>query len=252
MAATVADIIGRPIAFAEDCIGPKAETAVAAMKPGDILCVENTRFHKGEEKNDPAFVAALVKLGDLNDPFSAPHRAHPAYAGRSVQAELDALEKAPERPARPLAASSEEDFDQARSPRQPYRQSRCADHRGAMANTFLAAQGKRSASLCERDLVGTAREILTKASSRKCEIVLPVDAVVAQKFEANAPSHVVPVDAVGSDDMILDIGPRSIEHVVSLLARMKTLVWNGPFGAFELEPFGRRRPGGGAQCGRRH
>ena len=114
---------------------------------------------------------------------------------------------------------------------------------GAMANTFLAAQGKRSASLCERDLVGTAREILTKASSRKCEIVLPVDAVVAQKFEANAPSHVVPVDAVGSDDMILDIGPRSIEHVVSLLARMKTLVWNGP---------GRRQPGGGAQCGRRH
>ena len=123
---------------------------------------------------------------------------------------------------------------------------------GAMANTFLAAQGKRPASLCERDLVGTAREILTKASSRKCEILLPVDAVVAQKFEANAPSHVVPVDAVGSDDMILDIGPRSIEHVVSLLARMKTLVWNGPFGAFELELFGRRRPGGGAQCGRRH
>jgi phosphoglycerate kinase len=222
------------------------------MRDGDILCLENTRFHKGEEKNDPAFVAALAKLGDLwvNDAFSTAHRAHasteglghvlPAYAGRTMQAELDALGKALEQPERPVAAivggakiSTKLDLLGNLIAKVD-----ALIIGGAMANTFLAAQGKTvGKSLCEHDLVGTARDVLAKAKSRNCEIVLPVDAVVAQKFEANAPSRVVPVDGVGEADMILDIGPRSIEHVVSVLARVKTLVWNGPFGAFEMEPF---------------
>ena len=252
VAAAVAATVGRPVAFAEDCIGPAAEAAVNAMKGGDILCLENTRFHKGEEKNDPAFVAALAKLGDLwvNDAFSAAHRAHasteglghklPAYAGRSMQAELEALGKALERPARPLVAivggakvSTKLDLLGNLIAKVDV-----LIIGGAMANTFLAAEGKAiGKSLCEHDLIGTARDVLAKAKAKGREVVLPVDAVVAQKFEANAPSRVVSADAVGSDDMILDIGPKSIEHVVSVLARAKTLVWNGPFGAFELEPF---------------
>jgi phosphoglycerate kinase len=252
IAATVAAVLGRPVAFAEDCIGDKAEAAVAAMKPGDILCLENTRFHGGEEKNDPAFVAALAKLGDIwvNDAFSAAHRAHasteglghklPAYAGRSMQAELDALTKALEAPQRPVAAivggakvSTKLDLLG-----NLIAKVEVLIIGGGMANTFLAAQGKAvGKSLCEHELAGTAREVLTKAKAKGCEVILPVDAVVAQKFEAEAPSRVVSVDSVGPDDMILDIGPRSIEHVVSVLARVKTLLWNGPFGAFELPPF---------------
>ena len=252
VAAAVSAIVGRPVGFAEDCIGPKAEAAVSAMRPGDILCLENTRFHKGEEKNDPAFVDALAKLGDLwvNDAFSAAHRAHasteglghklPAYAGRTMQAELDALGKALEAPQRPVVAivggakiSTKLDLLGNLMTKV-----NALVIGGAMANTFLAAQGKAvGKSLCEHDLLGTAKDILAKAASRQCEIVLPVDAVAAKKFEANAPSRVVSVDAVGGDEMILDIGPHSIEHVVSMLARAKTLVWNGPFGAFEMEPF---------------
>ena len=250
--AAVADIIGRPVAFAEDCIGEQAEIAVNAMKSGDILCLENTRFHAGEEKNDPAFAAALAKLGDLwvNDAFSAAHRAHasteglghnlPAYAGRSMQAELDALQKALETPQRPVAAivggakiSTKLDLLGNLIAKIDV-----LIIGGAMANTFLAAQGKNvGKSLCEDELAGTARDILAKAQARDCEIVLPVDVVVAKKFEANAPSRVVDVDHVRADEMILDIGPRSVEYAVSVLARAKTLVWNGPFGAFEMEPF---------------
>jgi phosphoglycerate kinase len=252
VAAEVAKIIKRPVAFAEDCIGGKAEAAVAAMKPGDVLCLENTRFHPGEEKNDPAFVAALAKLGDLwvNDAFSAAHRAHasteglghklPAYAGRTMQAELEALSRALEAPQRPVAAI----VGGAKVSTKLDLLGNLVEKvdvlmiGGGMANTFLLALGKPvGKSLAERDLAGTAREILAKAKETGCEIVLPVDAVVAQKFEAHAPSRVVGVDGVGSDDMILDIGPRSVEHVISVLARVKTLVWNGPFGAFELEPF---------------
>jgi phosphoglycerate kinase len=252
VAAEVAKIVGRKVGFAEDCIGETAELAVAAMKPGDILCLENTRFHKGEENNDPAFVAALAKLGDLwvNDAFSAAHRAHasteglghklPAYAGRAMQAELEALTKALEAPQRPVAAivggakvSTKLDLLGNLVARV-----NVLMIGGGMANTFLLALGKPvGKSLAERDLAGTAREILDKAKAQGCEIVLPVDATVAQKFEALAPSRVVSIDAVGGDDMILDIGPRSIEHVISVLGRVKTLVWNGPFGAFELEPF---------------
>jgi phosphoglycerate kinase len=252
VAAEVARIIKRPIKFADDCIGEPAEQAVAAMKPGEILCLENTRFHPGEEKNDPVFVAELAKLGDIwvNDAFSAAHRAHasteglghklPAYAGRTMQAELEALAKALENPQRPLVAivggakiSTKLDLlgnllDKVNA----------LIIGGAMANTFLLAQGKNvGKSLVETDLVSTARKIMDKAKAGKREIILPVDVVVAEKFEAHASSRVVDAGKVGVTDMILDIGPRSIEQVISVLARAKTLVWNGPFGAFEMEPF---------------
>jgi phosphoglycerate kinase len=254
IAAAAARIIGRPIGFAEGCIGDVAETAVAAMQPGDIVCLENTRFHEGEAKNDAQFVAALAKLGDIyvNDAFSAAHRANasteglgrvlPAYAGRAMQAELDALEKALTAPQRPLTAivggakiSTKLDLLGNLLAKVD-----TLIIGGGMANTFLAAQGKAiGKSLSEPDLVPAARAILAKARQTGREIVLPVDAVVAEKFAAHAPSRVVPVDEVGAADMILDIGPRSVEHVVSVLGRTKTLVWNGPFGAFELEPFDR-------------
>jgi phosphoglycerate kinase len=248
----VARIIGRPIAFADDCVGAAAEKAVAALKPGDILCLENTRFHNGEEKNDTAFASALARLGDIyvDDAFSVAHRAHasvealahllPAYAGRAMQEELEALEKALHAPERPVAAI----VGGAKVSTKLDLLGNLLAHvdtliiGGGMANTFLAAQGKAvGKSLCENDLMATARGILAKAKSQNREIVLPVDVVVAQKFAAHVPSRVVSVDEVGDADMILDIGPRTVEQVVSVLARTKTLVWNGPFGAFELEPF---------------
>jgi phosphoglycerate kinase len=252
VAAELARVLERPVAFADDCGGPAAAAAVASLRGGSILCLENTRFHEGEETNDPGFVAELAKLGDVfvNDAFSAAHRAHasteglahvlPAYAGRSMQAELDALSQALERPARPVSAivggakvSTKLDLlgnllttvD-------------VLIIGGGMANTFLAALGKPiGKSLAERELATTARAIMDKAKSLGREIILPIDVVVAQQFEAHAPSKVVDDDHVGANDMILDIGPRSVEHVVSALARSKTLVWNGPFGAFEKEPF---------------
>ena len=250
VAAEVAKVLRRPVAFADDAVGEKAEAAIKAMKPGDILCLENTRFHKEEEKNEPGFVQKLAALGDIfvNDAFSAAHRAHasteglahklPAFAGRTMQAELEALARALEAPQRPVAAivggakiSTKLDLLG-----NLVRKVDVLIIGGAMANTFLAAQGKPvGKSLCEHDLIPTARDILAKAGD--CEVVLPVDVVVAKEFQAHAPSRVVDVDSVGRDDMILDIGPRSIEHVVSVLARVKTLVWNGPFGAFEMEPF---------------
>jgi phosphoglycerate kinase len=250
--AAVARIIKRPIAFAEDCVGPIAERAVATLKPGEILCLENTRFHKGEEKNEPAFAAQLAQLGDIyvDDAFSVAHRAHasveaiahllPAFAGRAMQEELEALEKALHSPDRPVAAivggakiSTKLDLLG-----NLITKVETLIIGGGMANTFLAAQGRPvGKSLCENDLIPTARDILAKAKSLNREILLPVDAVVAQKFAAHVPSRVVSVDDVGTADMILDIGPRSIEQAVSVLARSKTLVWNGPFGAFEVEPF---------------
>jgi len=252
VARAAARIIGRPVAFSQDCVGETAEQAVQAMKPGDIVCLENTRFHPGEEKNDKDFIARLARLADIwvNDAFSVAHRAHasteglghalPAFAGRSMQTELDALVKALEAPQRPLAAV----VGGAKISTKLDLLGNLLDKvdvliiGGAMANTFLAAQGKPvGKSLVEPDLVATARDILAKAKATRREIVLPVDAVVAQKFAANAPSRVVDVDHVDANEMMLDIGPRSIEHVVSVLARVKTLVWNGPFGAFEIEPF---------------
>ncbi len=252
MASELARILKRPVKFANDCVGEAGERAVAAMKPGDFLLLENTRFHPGEEKNDPAFVAQLARLGDIyvNDAFSVSHRAHasteglahvlPAYAGRTLQAELEAFEKVLDKPQRPLAAivggakiSTKLDLLGNLLERVDV-----LIIGGAMANTFLMALGKKvGRSLVERDLVETAQKIMDEAKRAKREIVLPVDAVVAEKLEPGVASRVVDIDRVGDKDMILDIGPRSIEFVVSVLARAKTLVWNGPFGAFETEPF---------------
>ena len=252
VAAAVAVALKRRVGFAEDCIGAAAADAVAAMKPGDVLCLENTRFHPGEENNDPGFVAALAALGDLwvNDAFSAAHRAHasteglghklPAYAGRAMQAELDALAKALDAPQRPVAAivggakvSTKLDLLANLIAKVDV-----LVVGGAMANTFLAAQGKPvGKSLCERALAETALGILAKAAAGRCEMVLPIDAIAAKEFKARAPSRPVAIDALAPDEMILDIGPRTMEAVVSVLARVKTLVWNGPVGAFELEPF---------------
>lgn len=252
VAAEVARIIKRPVPFIDECIGDAAERAVAAMKAGDILCLENTRFHPGEEKNDPQFVAALAKLGDVyvNDAFSVSHRAHasteglahvlPAYAGRTLQAELEAFETALEKPERPLAAIVGGAKISTKLELLSNLLSRVDTLiiGGAMANTFLLGLGKPvGKSLVERELVDTARKIMDEAKTCKREIVLPVDAIVAEKLEAHAPSRAVDIDQVSANDMILDIGPRSIEQAVSVIARSKTLVWNGPFGAFEIEPF---------------
>ena len=252
VAAAVADIIKRPVAFADDCVGEKAKAAVDAMKPGDVLCLENTRFHKEEEKNDPAFVAELAKLGDIyvNDAFSAAHRAHasteglahelPAYAGRTMQAELEALSKALEAPAKPVIAI----IGGAKvSTKLALLENLVAKVDalvigGGMANTFLHAQGIGiGKSLAEKDMAAIALRILEKADAANCAIILPVDAVVADRFEAHAPSHAYGLAAIPSDGMILDIGPQSIERVKSAIDDAATLVWNGPLGAFELSPF---------------
>jgi phosphoglycerate kinase len=254
VAAEVARIVKRPVAFAEDCLGPKAQAAVAAMKNGDILCLENTRFHPEEEGNDKAFAKQLAALGDIfvEEAFSAAHRAHasitgivtegklPAYPGRAMKEELDALAKAFETPEHPVAAivggakiSTKLDLLG-----HLLNKVEALIIGGGMANTFLAAQGKPiGKSLTENELVPQARAILGKAAALGRDIVLPVDAVVAEKLAEHVPTRVVGVDAVGPADMILDIGPRSVERVVSVLASSKTLVWNGPFGAFEVEPF---------------
>ena len=252
VAAAVSQRLGRPVAFAEDCIGDKAAAAVAAMKDGDVLLLENTRFHKGEEKNDPAIVAGLAALGDVyvNDAFSAAHRAHasteglakklPAYAGRSMQAELEALDAALGNPKKPVAAivggakvSTKLDLLG-----NLVKKVDILVIGGGMANTFLAARGVNvGKSLCEHDLVGTAREIEEKAKSAGCEIVLPVDAMLAKEFKAGAAHRVAGVGDVQADEMILDVGPRTVALVEAKLATARTLVWNGPFGAFEIAPF---------------
>jgi phosphoglycerate kinase len=254
VASALSHVLKRHVDFAADCIGPVAKTAVDAMKPGDILVLENTRFHKEEEKNDPAFVQALADLGDIyvNDAFSAAHRAHasteglghkrPAYAGRTMQAELDALSKALVAPAKPVIAivggakvSTKIDLLENLVDRVD-----ALVIGGGMANTFLHAQGvKIGKSLAERDLADTARRIMEKADAAKCAIILPVDAVVAFHFQADAPSQAYGLDAIPDDGMILDIGPLSIERVTHAINDARTLLWNGPLGAFELHPFDR-------------
>src|SRR5579883_2239034 len=254
VAEAVAAIIKRPVAFADDCIGEIAAKAVAAMKPGDVLCLENTRFHKEEEKNDPAFVAELAKLGDIwvNDAFSAAHRAHasteglghklPAYAGRTMQAELEALSKALEAPAKPVIAiiggakvSTKIDLLENLVTKVD-----ALVIGGGMANTFLHAQGVNiGKSLAEKDLAATALRIMEKAEAANCAIILPVDAVVAYHFAANAPCHAYGLDAIPPDGMILDVGPQSSVRIHAAIDDAATLVWNGPVGAFELTPFDR-------------
>ena len=250
----IARLVKRPVGFAEDCIGPKAECAIAAMKDGDILCLENTRFHPGEEKNDEEFAAKLAALGDIfvDDAFSAAHREHAsnsaivtvsnliAYPGRAMKSELDALARAFEHPRHPVTAivGGAKVSTKLELLGHLLTKVETLIIGGAMANTFLVAQGKAvGKSLYESDLVAAARDIMAKAQSLGREVVLPVDAVVAKTLASHVPTGVVSVDEVGATDMILDIGPRTVEHVVSVLARSKTLVWNGPFGAFEHEPF---------------
>ncbi len=252
IAKELAGRLGKPIAFAPDCIGPEAEAAVAKLQDGEVLCLENTRFHKEEEKNDPDFVAALAKLGDayVNDAFSAAHRAHasteglarklPAYAGRTMEAELVALDKALGAPNRPViaivgGAKVSTKLDLLKN----------LVHKvdalvigGGMANTFLHAQGIGiGKSLAEKDLADTARAILDEAGHAGCAIILPVDATVAWHFQANAPHQGYGLDAIPADGMILDVGPQSIERINAAINDAATLVWNGPLGAFELSPF---------------
>jgi phosphoglycerate kinase len=252
LAAELQRHLKRPVAFAGDCIGEPARAAIAAMHNEDVLLLENTRFHPGEEKNDPVFAGQLAQLGDIyvNDAFSAAHRAHasteglahilPAYAGRAMQAELEALSKALDHPTRPVVAivGGAKISTKLALLGNLINRVDCLLIGGGMANTFLAAQGKAiGKSLCEPDLLATARTIQASAAAVHCEIVLPVDAVVAQQFKAHAPSHITDIDHVGPDEMILDIGPRSVVQAEERLRRAKTLVWNGPFGAFELPPF---------------
>ena len=252
VAAELAKRLGKPIAVAANCIGDAAEKAVAAMNEGDVLCLENTRFHKAEEKNGADFVAALAKLGDtyVNDAFSAAHRAHasteglarvlPAYAGRTMEAELNALNAALGTPKRPVMAivggakvSTKLDLLGNLVSKVD-----CLVIGGGMANTFLAARGVNvGKSLCEHDLVGTAREIEAKAKAAGCEILLPSDALLAKEFKANPGHRVASVNDIQADEMMLDAGPDAAKAIIAKLGTMKTLVWNGPLGAFELAPF---------------
>ena len=245
-------VLGMPVSFAEDCIGGPAKTAVAALEPGQVLLLENTRFHAGEEKNDAMFAASLAALGDVyvNDAFSAAHRAHastealarlrPAAAGRLMEAELKALEAALTDPERPVVAvvggakvSTKLDLLG-----NLVRKVNTLVIGGGMANTFLAAQGVDvGKSLAEHDMAETAREIMAKAEEAACEILLPTDVVCATEFAANADNVTVAADACPADRMILDAGPESVARIVEAFEGAKTLIWNGPLGAFEIEPF---------------
>jgi len=252
IAVVTGDVVGRPVAFVDDCIGERVQGAIFAMMPGDIILLENTRFHKGEEENDPAFAQALAANGDIfvNDAFSAAHRAHasteglahllPSYAGRTMQAELEALEKGLGNPARPVVAivggakvSTKIDLLMNLVTKVD-----ALVIGGGMANTFLAARGtKVGKSLCEHDLAETAKQIMIEAASASCAIILPVDGVVAREFKENAASEIVQIDNVPADAMILDVGPETVKLINEWIDRAATLVWNGPLGAFEIKPF---------------
>lgn len=244
--------VGRKVAFAEDCIGPKAQAAVAALKDGDVLLLENTRFHKGEEENDSAMARELAALGDIfvNDAFSAAHRAHastdgvarllPNAAGRSMQAELTHLQKALAHPERPLLAvvGGAKVSTKIALLENLVKRVEVLVIGGAMANTFLAAQGiKIGKSLYEPDHLETARKILQSAKDSGAAILLPTDLVVAKEFKTGAAHRIVGVGEIAEDEMVLDVGPASIAEFEKRLTDTRTLVWNGPFGAFETAPF---------------
>ncbi|MEQ8665337.1 MAG: phosphoglycerate kinase [Rhodospirillales bacterium] len=252
VAAALADVLNRPVGFAEDTVGDAAAAAIGGAEPGAIIVLENLRFDAREEANDAGFAQQLAALGDIyvNDAFSAAHRAHasteaiarllPAAAGRLMQQELEALAGALEKPAHPVAAlvggakvSTKMAVLGNLIPKVDM-----IVIGGGMANTFLFAQGiDVGASLCENDMADDARAILARAAENGCEVVLPVDAVVAMEFAAGAASEVVPVNAIPADGMMLDVGPDSVAAVTAKLSGCKTLVWNGPMGAFEIEPF---------------
>ena len=252
IAPAVEQILDIRVHFASEAAGEKAAEAIANMVNGDVLLLENTRFYPGEEKNDPDFARALAENGDIyvNDAFSAAHSAHasteglahllPAYAGRTMQAELEALEKGLGKPARPVVAivggakvSTKIDLLQNLVEKVD-----ALVIGGGMANTFLAARGTDvGKSLCEHDLAETAKAIDAAAKKAGCEIVLPADGVVAKKFEAGAENEIVDIEAIPSDAMVLDVGPKTIDAVKAWITKADTLVWNGPLGAFEIEPF---------------
>ena len=252
IAVALAEALHRKVVFAEDCIGPVAEQAVAALNDGDVLVLENTRYHAGEEANDAALAKALAGLADIyvNDAFSAAHRAHastegvakllPSYAGRLMQAELGALEAALGKPRRPVMAivAGSKVSTKLDLLNNLVLKVDVLVIGGAMANTFLAAQGHDvGKSLQERDLYATAREVLQTAKDVECEILLPVDLVVSETFAPHPPTQTVAVDAVPANTMALDVGPATVAAIIARLPAMKTLIWNGPLGAFETRPF---------------
>ena len=253
VAAAFSDVLGAPVTFADNCtIGPKCRAMIESRLPGDVILLENVRFLPGEEKNDPDTAAEMARLGDLyvNDAFSAAHRAHasteglarrlPAYAGKSMERELDALDAALGAPQRPVLAvvggakvSSKIDLLKNLVSKVD-----ALAIGGGMANTFLAARGHAvGKSLCEHDLAETAREIEANAKTAGCDILLPRDLVVAKDFAANAPHRICGLNDVAEDEMILDAGEQTVAILASAMDAAKTLVWNGPLGAFELEPF---------------
>ncbi len=244
--------VGMSVAFADDCIGPVAEKAVAALNDGDVLLLENTRFHPGEETNDATFIAALAKLGDVyvNDAFSAAHRAHAtteglahrlaAYAGRGMQAELEALTRVLEKPEHPVVAivGGAKISSKLAVLANLIAKVDALVIGGGMANTFLKAQGfPIGKSLHEPALLDKAREIIAAAKARGCAIVLPSDGVVAKEFKAMAAAKTLPVQLTPDDGMILDIGSDTLAAIATRLETAKTVVWNGPLGAFETPPF---------------
>jgi phosphoglycerate kinase len=253
VAARLGELLGQPVVFARDCVGEPADRALAGLLPGGIAVLENLRFHKAEEQNDTEFANRLAALGDLyvNDAFSASHRAHastdaiaqllPAYAGSLLMEEVEALVRVLEKPERPTAAiiggakvSTKIDV---------LGHLACKVDRliigGAMANTFLLAQGVEiGKSLAEPGHTGTALQIMDAAKERHCELSLPHDFVVAAKLEAGAQARVVTSLQMPSELMILDVGPKTVAHYGQIIARSRTLLWNGPLGAFEIPPFG--------------
>ena len=252
VATALGEVLGQRVRFAEDCVGLPAQQAAERMGRGDVLVLENTRYHAAEEKNDPTFSAELAKLADLyvNDAFSAAHRAHastegvahklPAYAGRLMQAELEALDAALSNPLRPVAAvvGGAKVSTKLELLGNLVSKVNVLVIGGAMANTFLAAQGHAvGKSLQEAEMYGTAKDILARARSSACEVVLPTDAVVANELKAGIATRTVAIEAVPADAMILDVGPATVAALSRHLASLKTLVWNGPLGAFETPPF---------------
>jgi phosphoglycerate kinase len=252
MAVALGEVLGFKVHFAEDCIGLPAQQVVERLAEGDVAVLENTRFHPGEEENDQALAAEFAKLADIfvNDAFSAAHRAHastegvarllPAYVGRLMQAELEALEAALTHPVRPVMSivGGAKVSTKLELLGNLVGKVEMLVIGGAMANTFLAAQGKVvGRSLQEADLHDTALGILRKAEAAGCSVLLPVDVVTATEFKAHPPTQIVGVDAVSADSMILDVGPATVELLKQRLEPVKTLVWNGPLGAFETPPF---------------
>jgi phosphoglycerate kinase len=248
----LAALLGRPVAFADDCVGEPAAAAIKALPPGGVLLLENVRYHAGEEANDKAFAADLAKLGDIyvDDAFSAAHRAHastegvahllPAYAGESMRRELDALDKAlgsPERPVLGIVGGSKVSTKLDLLKNLVGKLDRLAIG-GGMANTFLYAQGFNvGGSLCENDLADTAREIMAEAKLKGCELLLPVDVVVAKEVKVGADAEVRGLGAIGPDEKILDAGPATRAKLIEAMEASKTLIWNGPLGVFEVPPF---------------